>query len=494
MSNRWPSGYRRTRQDDGESPKPKKTRSARALSGVYAPDSFAGHFLVHFGYLYAVLLTLSSFLWYPANSYMPNVLYYHYYPMSLAIGGMIGAIWRKKQMFLMIQFLGGVLSIIDSIFFLVVYAQSSFPTNIFSSPDGFTFPTSSGHLTITAENLVGVPSTWLDVGLALVICNLAFGAGAVIMAVFSYVKVARREFKSSPENQWESGLEMFYPSEHYNHKMRIVITWLCALGTVMTIGLSIATMVACSLSVQMYAPFTNQMTWLLTLMVVGISPPETIDKEGYGEKYSQTLNGITPEGLHWLAGLFLSYGVLLAGIIYTAGWRSQNSLPTVCVSLTPFEDQLGDTVFFFGYLPGEQLFNVTYTAASGGSGSIDNSMANMTCMDDWVNIIISAMGGLVFIMGSMLQLWDGFDEQAKLTRKRIEQVNIYKQELERQQQEEAKAGRLQTETNNMEKIMSRLSLDFKRVADKAVGSKEPTPGCCDYESDSDNIEDSEMGE
>jgi hypothetical protein len=428
---------------------------------------------------------------------MPNVLYYHYYPMSLVIGGMIGAIWRKKQMFLMIQFLGGVLSIIDSIFFLVVYAQSNFSTNIFSSPDGFTYPTSSGHLTITAENLVGVPSTWLDVGLALVIGNLFFGALAIIMAVFSYVKVARREFKTSPENQWESGLEMFYPSEHYNHKMRIAITWLCALGTVMTIGLSIATMVACSLSVQMYSPFTNQMTWLLTLIVVGISPPETIDKD-FGEKFSETLHGITPEGLHWLAGLFLSYGVLLAGIIYTAGWRSQNSLPTVCVPLTPFEDQLGDTVFFFGYLPGEQLFNVTYTAASGGSGSIENSMANMTCMDDWVNIIISAMGGLVFIMGSMLQFWDGFDEKARLTRKLIEQSKVYKQELVRQGQERAEAMRLRSAEqtmHSMEATLGNMNNKLNKLAKRTTGTAEPAPGCCDYESDgSDNAEDDEIGE
>jgi hypothetical protein len=484
-------GYGRVRQDNGEPPKLKKTRSARALTGVYAPDSFAGHFLVHFGYLYAVLLTLSSFLWYPANSYMPNVLYYHYYPMSLAIGGMIGAIWRKKQMFLMIQFLGGVLSIADSIFFLVVYAQSDFPTNIFSSPDGFTFPTSGGHLTITAENLVGIPSTWLDVGLALVICNLAFGAGAVIMAVFSYVKVARREFKTSPENQWESGLEMFYPSVHYDHKARIAVTWVCALGTVMTIGLSIATMVGCSLSVQLYSPFTNQMTWLLTLMVVGISPPETIDKE-FGETFSLTLHGITPEGLHWLTGLFLSYGVLLAGIIYTAGWRSQNSLPTVCVSLTPFEDQLGDTVFFFGYLPGEQLFNVTYTAASGGSGTIDNSMANMTCMDDWVNIIISAMGGVVFIIGSMLQLWDGFDEKARRIKKLQEDIKTETLELEGKRQQLNSQTRLETAEEDARRgheALVRIADDVRRSVKQLVQAKEPTPGCCDYESDGD-----EMGE
>lgn len=418
---------------------PTESRWSRASKGTanmfyYLKDSNALLFITYMAYFYVVVLTLNSFLWYPSNSYTPNPLYYHFYPMALSIGGFLGAIWSQKRMFIIIQFVGGLLSICASITFVVIYFQTQdtilYVDYVFGGVFGYPYLDSTLNLEVTSAGSSYVKNGFLVSSMALNFCNLGFGLISAFMAMSVLRHPPRTPSDGLGAEGQMSGLEMFVVGAGArNSRLRCAMTWFSFMGVLLAVLYCVFIWVALANDVQLYSPFTNQYAWLVVMLVLGMSPPPKLftAKElpplGNDENRDYAVSTISPEGLTWMMGLFMGCGVGTAALAYTSNWRADNNLPLLCTDQANFTDAFNSTLYYFlgGATVQYSIMNVTYYTETGDSSVVAGSLAWMTCADDWIGVLLVAFGWLVFVLGIFMEGYAGI---SKWGQKEVEEAKL----------------------------------------------------------------------
>jgi hypothetical protein len=362
-------------------------------------DNNTSRWLTNLAYFYVVLMTIFSTLWFPSNTYVPPLMWYQFYPVSMMIGFYISAVWNKGNsaypFLLLLQMIFSLVGFGANLAYVIITGLIIGRVGIDDLYDGdYSYLTSldSRYFQITPDSTTGSNKTWLIAQMSLGAMNFA------IICLASFVISISEMYKLEPDislmcNNHCCGVRNRYDTTRKFTQSVSVLVFLW--GAV----LSVLTFVYFGDLVMPIAAFQNQHCWFLMMISMTLFPPipyndKPTKEEGDGLLSEESELAAAKEGKKLdektslcIMGFVTSLIITIYTISAEVSFKQLNSLSSGCGTASEYESRLNGSIEWVYFkvnsiTPALQTVNYTWVGSS-----LPNSHG-WTCFNFITNILV----------------------------------------------------------------------------------------------------------